>query len=182
MKKLPGALKTFLEYLPLIVFFIAFKLVGNNLVEATKYLVASSIASLVFVYFYEKTAPKIMVYSTALVVACGLITIIAKDPIFIKMKPTILYLIFASLLYGSLYKKKLVFKDLLGHTIELSDKTWSIFSKRFIYFFLFSAALNECVWRVSSESFWIKFKLIGFPILLILFLLLNSSLITKQHK
>ena len=174
-------LKTFLEFFPVIVFFIAFKIYDGNIILSTAYLMGSSVISVIAIYIVERKIPKLMLYSTILILICGFATIITDNPTFIKVKPTILYIIITLVLLIGLLRKKLFLKDMLGKMFKLSDPEWIIFSKRCIYFFFFLSISNEIVWRNFSDDFWIKFKLFGLPILMVIFFLLNSSLLLKNH-
>jgi intracellular septation protein len=98
------------------------------------------------------------------------------------MKPTIVNVIFASILLGGLYFKKPLLKFALGSALELSDKGWSLLSLRWGLFFLFLAALNEFIWRNSTEDFWVNFKVFGMLTLTMVFSLLQLPLIKKYGK
>ena len=174
-------LKTFLEFFPVIVFFIAFKIYDGNIILSTAYLMGSSVVSVIALYIYERKVPKLMLYSTLLILICGFATIITDNPTFIKVKPTILYVIIAITLLIGLLRKKIFLKNMLEKMVVLSDNEWIIFSKRSIFFFFSLAISNEIVWRNFSDDFWIKFKLFGLPILIVIFFLMNSSLLLKNH-
>ncbi len=180
-QKIPNSLKTFLEFAPLIVFFLAFKLNNEDLIISTKYLMGSSIITLAIVYFIEKTVPKVMLYGTILIVICGATTIITNNPVFIKMKPTILYILIGSTLLIGLIYKKIFLKNMLEKVLTLSDEDWYTFSKRWSYFFFFLAILNEAIWRNFSDYLWIKFKLFGLPICIFVFLIANAGFFKKNH-
>lgn len=174
-------LKTFLEFFPVIIFFLAFKIYDGDIIISTKYLMGSSVISVIAIYIVERKIPKLMFYSTILILVCGLATIITDNPTFIKIKPTILYILIALVLLIGILRKKIFLKDMLGKMFKLSDHEWIIFSKRWVYFFFFLAISNELVWRNFSDDLWIKFKLFGLPLLIIIFFLLNSSLLLKNH-
>jgi intracellular septation protein len=77
------------------------------------------------------------------------------------MKPTIVQLIFAAVLFGGLLFKRPLLKPLLGTAWPLDDEGWHKLSFRFGLFFLAMAALNEAVWRTQSTDFWVTFKVFG---------------------
>ena len=173
-------LKAVLEIAPLFIFFGSYML--YDMMIATKFLIASSLISVGITYCYTKTITKVSLYSTIAIVLLGSITLLTNDASFIKMKPTIIYLLFAVVIFAGLLKKKILLKKLFGKALEMSDKAWIIFSKRFGYFFIFIALLNEFIWRNYSEVFWVKFKVFGITTLLIVFIFSQISFISKNKE
>ena len=114
-----------------------------------------------------------------LVVIFGGLTIWLNNPIFIKMKPTLIYLIFSAILGYGLLKKKSYLKILMGSAIPMNEEGWLILSKRFVGFFVLLAFTNEIIWRFFSQDFWVNFKTFGLPILLIFFMALQFNLFNK---
>jgi intracellular septation protein len=178
---MPILMKYLTEFAPLLVFFIAYKYYNDDIMIATKYLMGFSILSMGISYIYTRKIPKPLLYSTLILLVLGSITLITKDITFIKMKPTIIYIIFAAALFGGIYFNKIFLKSLLGQQFPLQDGAWIILSKRFGYFFIFLALLNEVIWRNLSESIWIKFKVFGIIPILIIFIVSQSSFFNK-HK
>ena len=99
--------------------------------------------------------------TAAIVGVFGGLTLWLQDETFIKMKPTIVQLIFAAVLLGGLAFKRPLLKPLLGAAWPLDDDGWHKLSLRFALFFLAMAALNEVVWRTQSTDFWVTFKVFG---------------------
>lgn len=98
------------------------------------------------------------------------------------MKPTIVNLIFAIvLLYGQIILKKPLLKNLFEGSIKMTDEGWNILNKRWLYFFIFLALLNEITWRTQSEEFWVQFKVFGLIPITIIFTLMQVSLIQKYR-
>ena len=73
------------------------------------------------------------------------------------MKPTIINLLFAVILYGGIIFKKLLLKYLLGAALQLEEQGWKILTQRWIGFFIALAILNEIVWRTQSTDVWVNF-------------------------
>ena len=105
-----------------------------------------------------------------------------KDPIFIKMKPTIINIIFASAILIGNYINKPLFKYLLGRSVKLEDQGWFELGKRWAYFFIFLAVLNEIIWRNFSEDLWVNFKVFGILILTFIFSISQFPIIKKFQK
>ena len=179
---MPAIIKAVLEFGPILVFFGSYMFYDYDIMIATKYLMVFSVASIAITYYCEKTIPKVMLYSTIAIVLLGSITLLTKDSSFIKMKPTIIYLLFSLVIFVGLLKKKILLKSLLGKGMLLPDRVWIILSKRFCYFFIFLALLNEFIWRNYSEVFWVKFKVFGITTLLMIFILSQVLFISKNKE
>ena len=179
---MPAFLKLIIEFGPLLIFFIAYKIHDANLIIATKYLMAFSVLSVAITYYYEKKIPKPLLYSTIILLVCGSITVITNDPIFIKIKLTIIYLLFSIIIFGGLFANKIILKSIFGHTILLLDKAWIILSKRFGYLFVLIAILNEIIWRNFSESFWLNFKVFGVLPIMLIFIISQISFLNKNKQ
>ena len=122
---------------------------------------------------------KMAVITAVLVIFFGALTIWFKDPTFIKMKPTIIYLSFAAILIIGLMRKRSLLQSLMGSTLALEDKGWVLLTKRIIIFFISLAFLNELVWRYFGQDQWVNFKTFGMPILSLLFFAFQYKLFQK---
>ncbi len=149
-------MKFLLELAPLIIFFAAYKYA--DLMTATLALMITTPISL-FIYwlFYKKVAPMPLV-TAVLVLVFGGLTLYLNDPTFIKIKPTIIYVLFASVLLGGLLLKQPLMKSVLGEAVKLTDAGWVKMSWHWGLFFLALAGANELVWRNFDEGSWVFFK------------------------
>ena len=185
--------KLILEMGPLIIFFVCYynapipENLKNDLEEAnlfkiifaTKIFVPAILVALFIGWFQTKKIAKMPLITAILVVVFGGLTIWLNNPIFIKMKPTLIYLIFSTILGYGLLKKKIYLKILMGPAIPMNEEGWLILSKRFVGFFVLLAFTNEIIWRFFSQDFWVNFKTFGLPILLIFFMALQFNLFNK---
>ena len=185
--------KLILEMGPLIIFFVCYynapipENLKNDLDEAnlfkiifaTKIFVPAILVALFIGWFQTKKIAKMPLITAILVVVFGGLTIWLNNPIFIKMKPTLIYLIFSAILGYGLLKKKSYLKILMGSAIPMNEEGWLILSKRFVGFFVLLAFTNEIIWRFFSQDFWVNFKTFGLPILLIFFMVLQFNLFNK---
>lgn len=145
-------------------------------------LIIATIISVFFVYRIDKKIPTIPILGAVVVALFGGLTIVFDNKIFFYMKPTIINIIFALiLLYGQIFLKQPLLKKLFDGSIKISDEGWNILNKRWIYFFIFLAILNELVWRTQSEDFWVQFKVFGLLPITLIFTIMQISLIQK-HK
>lgn len=172
-------MKLFLEFAPLIAFFIVYKVFG--LIPATGTLIILTGISVILLYFIQKKLPIMPIASAVIVGIFGGLTILLHNEIFIKLKPTIVNTLFAViLLIGAAGFKKGLLKYLMGEALPLSDTAWLTFSKRWGVFLLFLAVVNEIVWRNFSTDFWVQFKVFGMFSMSILFTLSQIPFIQKH--
>jgi intracellular septation protein len=144
---------------PLVIFFATYKF--YSLMEATLVLAAIMSLLLAYDYFIVKKVQMQMLVSTILLLVFGSISFFTGNMTFIKMKVTIINLLFGLTLLIGVHFNKAFAQYILGAAINLSHKNWIILSKRFAIYFLFLAAANEIVWRNFSEEFWVNFKIFG---------------------
>ena len=173
-------IKLFIDIGPLAVFFIYYK-VSGDLIEAILPLMLATIISVVISYILEKRIPIMPTLGAGIVVIFGGLTIIFDNKIFIFMKPTIINIIFAAILYGGIILKKPLLKYLLGSALKLEEKGWTILTQRWTAFFIALAVLNEIVWRTMSEEFWVSFKVFGILPITFIFTMTQFPLIKKYQ-
>jgi intracellular septation protein len=181
MTKHSSSLKNIFEYLPLIIFFIIYK-TQHSIYLATISLIVATIISSAMIFFTSKKLPIVSLFSAFIVAIFGGLTIIFDNDIFIKLKPTIINLIFATILiYGHLTKKPLL-SYLLGEQIKISDDAWIKLSHRFAIFFLLLAILNEIIWRNFTTEFWVNFKVFGMMTISFIFTISQAGFIISENK
>ena len=96
------------------------------------------------------------------------------------MKPTIINLMFAGVLFfGKYFTKKPLIKIFFQASINLEDEGWRKLNSRWTLFFIFVAMLNELVWRTQTEAMWVNFKVWGLLPISFLFIASQISLINK---
>jgi len=163
----PTWLRPLVDYGPLAAFFVVYWL--YDLTAATAAIMVATALALALSLAIEKRVPLMPLVTAAIVGIFGGLTLWLQDETFIKMKPTIVQLIFAAVLFGGLLFKRPLLKPLLGAAWPLDDAGWHKLSLRFAVFFLAMAALNEFVWRTQSTDFWVTFKVFGIMALTFLF-------------
>lgn len=162
---------------PLILFALAYWQYG--LYYATGTLMVASLVALAVSKIFLKKIDVMPAVTAGIVVLFGGMTLWLQDPAFIKMKPTVVYAIFAAILLGGLVAKRNFLAVLFGQVFTLSDEGWRILTRRWAIFFVFLAILNELVWRNYSEQTWIYFKLFGFTGLTLVFAAFQYGLIKR---
>ena len=155
-------LKFLSDFFPLIAFFLTYKLSthDNPIIPATICLIIATIISLSVIYYYNKKIAKMPLFSAILLGFFGGITVFSGNDIFIKMKPTIINLLFAAILFVGYFLNKPFIKYLANNQISLDDKSWLNLSLIWGFFFIFLAIVNEIIWRNFSTDFWVKFKVL----------------------
>ena len=176
---MPNILKLITEVGPLLLFFIAYKYSG--LVAATSVIVVSTLITQAFTYYFEKKISPIQIFTTALLLVFGGITIYSGNSMFIKLKPTIINLLFAIILLAGVFLKRGYIKYIFGNAISMSEENWLILSRRLAIFFLALACLNEVVWRNVAEHVWVNFKVFGILGCTIIFLFIQIPFLSKNN-
>jgi len=166
-----------LDFAPLGVFFAAFKLSG--IMGATIALTLTTIVSLLVVYVCERKIAPTPLISGIAVVVFGVLTIIFDNEQFIKIKPTIVNLLFALILFVGLYYKKPPLRYMLQAAFEMEEAGWSKPTLRWGFFFVFLAGLNEYIWRHYPTDFWVDFKVFGMMTLTMAFTFSQIPLMQK---
>jgi intracellular septation protein len=176
--KLHPTAKLILDFAPLGVFFIGYKLGG--LMAATVAIMVATTLSVAIIYAVERKVPLAPLISGGLVLVMGLLTVALNDPLFIKIKPTLVNLLFAAVLLIGVYgMKRGLLKYILDIAFQLTDEGWRLLSRNWGFFFLFLAGLNEFIWRGFSEEFWVNFKVFGMMTLTIAFAVSQFRLVEK---
>ena len=177
-QKLPASLRLALDFAPLAAFFLGYRLDG--LMTATALLIATTLASLAIIYVHERRISPAPLVSGILVALLGGLTLALNDEHFIKIKPTLVNLLFASVLLGGVYGfRKGLLRYVLDMALTLTEEGWRIVSRNWGFFFVFLAALNEMIWRNFSTDFWVDFKVFGMFTLTMLFAVSQMLLIQK---
>jgi intracellular septation protein len=173
-------LKMGIDLAPLLVFFAVYMTLG--IYWATGTLMVATVASMIASWALIGHISATLIVTTALVVGFGTLTLLFNDARFIKMKPTIVNLLFAGFLFGGLLLKRPVLQYILGEALRLTDVGWRKLSLRWAFFFLAMAALNEIVWRNFSEAAWASFKVFGILPLTLGFAVLQLGLMRRYEE
>jgi len=159
-------LKFALEIGPLLIFFLVNS--QRGIFAGTAAFMVATIIALGVSYVMMRTLPIMPLVTAAFVLLFGGLTLWLADDLFIKLKPTIINLLFAAILFVGLLTKRLLIKFVLEAAFQLTDRGWRIVTWAWIAFFIFLAALNEVIWRNFTTDFWVSFKVFGvMPITLI---------------
>jgi intracellular septation protein len=176
-----STIKFIADFGPLLIFFIYYKKFG--MIEAILPLIIATMIGTALLYWSEKKIPKVPIISALIVALFGGLTLYFDNKIFFYMKPTIVNILFAGILFiGNYFFKKNLLKSLLENSIQLEERGWDILNIRWILFFIVLALLNELVWRTQTEDLWVKFKVFGIIPITLTFTVFQIKVINKFKK
>ena len=173
-------IKFLTDFGPLLIFFTMYFKNDQNLKVAIPPFIIATLFSLVIIYFLEKRIPMVPLTGGILIALFGGLTLYFDNKVFFYMKPTIINLLFACVLFfGKYFTKKPLLKIFFQNAFNLEDEGWKKLNFRWIYFFIFVAILNEIVWRTQAEVFWVNFKVWGLMPITFIFVASQVPLINK---
>ena len=173
-------IKLLADFGPLLLFFIIYFNNENDLKVAIPPFIIATLISLIVIYFLEKRIPMVPLTGGILITLFGGLTLYFDNKIFFYMKPTIINLLFAAVLFfGKFFTEKPLLKIFFQNAFNLKDEGWKKLNYRWISFFIFVAVLNEIVWRTQSEAFWVNFKVWGLLPISFIFAASQFPLINK---
>ena len=173
-KALNPIVKLVLELGPLALFFAVYSKLGI-------FLMAGVMVTLGVSYAMLRRIPIMPLVTAAIVLIFGSLTLFFHDETLIKIKPTALYLLFASALFTGLALNKPILKILFDGALHVTEEGWRRLTWRWAFFFIALAVLNEIVWRTQTTDLWVKFKTFGFLPLTLLFALAQAPLIMRYE-
>ncbi len=171
------------DYGPLICFGLSFVIIPHVIKSADKetpliwasgVLAVASVVALIVGLAAEKRLAWIPLITAVLGIPFAVLTVVFKNPVFIKIKMTLIDTAIGAILLGGLALKKQPLKALLGDTLKLKDEAWPRLTLYYALFYLAMAAGNEAIWRTQTDSVWVTWKMvsmIGGPIVFSLILL-----------
>ncbi len=175
----PSALKLLLELGPLLLFFGVYRYA--DIYKATAIFIPVTIATLVASRYFFGRVGILPLVTGFFVVVFGGLTLYLADETFIKMKPTLVYLLFSAAALVGLAFNWIVWKQLFGEVFRLTDEGWRKMQLRWGCFFLGMAILNEIIWRTLPTDFWVSFKVFGVLPLTFIFMLAQTPLLKRYE-
>ena len=168
------------DFGPLLVFFVIYFRNEQDLKIAIPPFIVATLIALLVMYLLEKKLPMVPLISGILITLFGGLTLYFDNKIFFYMKPTIINIMFAGILFfGRYFTEKPLLKVFFKTAFKLEDEGWKKLNTRWIFFFIFVALLNEIVWRTQTEAFWVNFKVWGLLPISFIFAASQITLINK---
>ena len=183
--------KTALEMGPVLVFFIGFVLLKDRefvvfgetytgFVAMTALFVPLLALSTFVLWRLTGKLSAMQVMTLVLVTVFGGLTIFLNDERFFKMKPTMIYALFAGILGFGLLRGKSYLRVVMGEMLTMDHQGWMKLTLRITLLFLALAIANEFIWRTLSTETWVKFKTFGLPIVMFGFFMTQSGLLQRH--
>lgn len=189
-KKIHPMLKSALEFGPIILFFIGYLRlrdqvfsIGGNDYDGFIIVTAAFVPLLALTTFilWRLTGhlSKMQIATVVLVAVFGGLSVWLNDDRFFKMKPTMIYILFGGILGFGLLRGKSYLKFVMEEALPLEDEGWMILTRRLTGFFIGLALLNEVIWRTQSTDTWVYFKTFGLTAAVFLFFMTQAGVFTK---
>ena len=180
-KQISPMIKGLLEYCPVVIFFATYVFFKDSVmtlggqeytgfVLATMVFVPLLIATTFIGWLLTGEVARMQVLTVVLVVIFGGMTILFNDEKFFKMKPTLVYLLFGSVLSIGLLQGKSYLSSVMGQMVDMAHEGWMILTRRITVFFFALAILNEVIWRTQTTQVWVYFKTFGLTLAMFVFL------------
>ncbi len=187
-KKINPIVKAVLELGPVLLFFVMFGRMKDQtyifggteysgFIVTTAAFIALICLTTGILWALTGHLSRMQILTLVLVVVMGGLSVWLNDERFIKMKPTLLYLIFAAVLGFGLLRGQSYLSAVLDAALPLREEGWMILTKRLALFFVGLAVANELVWRLMSDAAWVNFKTFGLTFAMFAFFLSQSKLL-----
>lgn len=171
-------MKWLFDLFPIILFFAAYKLAG--LYTATAVAIIATFVQIGWMRMRGRTVEPAMWVSLGVIVVFGGATLMLHDEMFIKWKPTALYVLLAGgLLVSQGMFGKNPMRAVMGKQITLPDTVWRWLTFAWAAFFLFLAALNIFIAERFSTDAWVNFKLFGVTGLMLVFVFAQALVLSR---
>ena len=176
-----GVQKLVIELGPLLLFFLVNWQAG--IFAATAAFMAAMVAAIAYSWHATRHVAPMLWVSTALVLVFGSLTLWLQDATFIKLKPTVIYVFFALVLFIGLRTGRLFLHSLFDQAFPaMEERGWRVLTRNWALFFLALAVLNEIVWRNVSTDNWVAFKTFGVLPLTFAFAIAQIPLVSRYQR
>ncbi|HBV38938.1 MAG TPA: septation protein A, partial [Erwinia sp.] len=171
-------MKQLLDFLPLVVFFIFYKL--YDIFVASGALIVATALALVASWLLYRKLEKMTIVTFVLVTVFGTLTLVFHNAEFIKWKVTVIYTLFAAgLLYSQFWMKQTLIQSMLGKELTLPQAAWRRLNVAWAIFFFACGLANIYVAFWLPQDFWVNFKVFGLTGLTLLFTLFSGVYIYR---
>jgi len=167
------------DYSAVVVFAAVYYLTGKDFMKATAAIVVTSVLAILIGFIVERRIAWLPLFVGGMAALFGGLTLVFHDKRILMVKPTVINLLLAAVLFGGLALKRNPLKLLLGEALTLPDDIWRKLTVRFGWLYVFLAVANLVIWRTQSEATWVLFKSFGLEVMTVLFALTQVPLLMK---
>ena len=172
-------IRYFVDYSALVAFGGVYFLGGRDFNKATVAIVVASVAALIVGGLVERRLAWLPLFVGGMAALFGGLSLGFHQPWILKIKPTVINLVLAAVLFGGLILKRNPLKLILGEAIALPDEAWRKLTVRFGSLYVVLAIVNIVIWRTQSEATWVMFRTFGLEVMTVLFALTQVPLLMK---
>ena len=173
--------KMLFDFGPLLLFF-ATNYIYSDLMLSVKVLVVTTLVSLVLSWHFDRKISVMAAVGCAALMFFAGLTLYFENELFIKIKPTVVTLLFAALIAGGRLLGRNPLAAIIGKQITLTAQGWRAISWLWVAMFVTSAIANELAWRTLSTDDWITFKVFGLTGISFLFFALSVPILQKHQR
>jgi intracellular septation protein len=178
---LAAGMKLLFDFLPILLFFVAYKL--TDIYVATGVLIGVTLAQVGWIWLRQRRVEKLPLFTAGLVLVLGSLTLILHDPVFVKWKPTVVNWLFALAFVGSRFiGRQTLLERMLGGQMELPARIWINLTFMWAIFFFVMGVANLYVAFTFDENTWVNFKLFGMLGLTLVFVLAQAAYMSRHLK
>ncbi|MEQ1622625.1 MAG: septation protein A [Methylococcales bacterium] len=171
-------MKQLLEFIPILLFFIAFKL--YDIYVATAVVIVATVLQVAFAWFKYRKVETMQWITLVLILIMGGATLYLKDEQFIKWKLSIIEWLFGLAFLGSQFiGKKPFIERMLSASLTLPDVIWKRLNTIWGCFFISVGFINLYVMYNYNTEDWVTFKTFGVPGLMVIFILLQMAFLYR---
>lgn len=174
-------MKFLFDLFPIILFFVVFKTSG--IYAATAAAIVATLAQIGWVKYRHGKVDGMLIASGVIIVVFGGATLLLHNEVFIKWKPTVLYWLFALVLFAAeIFWNKNLIRAVMEKQLALPDAVWRTLNHAWAGFFAVLGLLNLYVAFNFATETWVNFKLFGTMGLMLVFVVLQSLFLGKYVK
>ena len=173
--------KMLFDFGPLLLFF-GTNYIYSDLMLSVKILVAATLVSLALSWHFDRQISLMAAVGCAALVFFAGLTLYFDNELFIKIKPTVVTLLFAALIAGGRLLGRNPLAAIIGKQINLTAQGWRAISWLWVAMFMTSAIANEVAWRSLSTDDWITFKVFGLTGISFLFFAFSVPILQKHQR
>ncbi len=189
-KEINPILKQVLELGPTLLFFVIYLRIKENTytfagTEYTGFIVATLVfvpillVAMAILWKLSGKLSRMQVFTAFMVIFFGGLTAWFNDERFFKMKTSIVYGFFATILGVGLLRGRSYLRYIMEDFLPMRDEGWMILTRRLTAMFGALALANEYIWRTQTTELWVKLETFAFPVVLFLFLWAQIVLLQK---